>query len=66
VSLIHRMCLDKGQYTKRDAQHRINVAAEHGRTGLRCYQCPVCNFWHLTRKEPFLTAEGVEDEPGWK
>lgn len=38
-------------YTKRDAEASRNLAHRHGKF-FRIYQCPDCDFWHLTTKNP--------------
>ena len=48
-----RACDRKKRYASRaDAEEAARLCAEHGRRGLRCYQCPYCGGWHLTSKAP--------------
>lgn len=43
-------CKRKTRFTKREAQQSRNYEKEHHGNILYCYQCVVCNYWHLTSK----------------
>ena len=44
-----RACESKNRYaTRQDALEAIELCAEHGTRGLRCYRCKYCHGWHLT------------------
>ena len=43
-------CMGKKKYHKRDAETARNFRIQDGEEFLRIYQCPYCNFWHLTSK----------------
>ncbi|MGD0778767.1 MAG: hypothetical protein ABSC05_38810 [Candidatus Solibacter sp.] len=47
----------KRTYRKRDAQTVRNRLMKKGAV-LRIYQCPKCNFWHLTHDVEKLTRTG--------
>lgn len=47
------MC-SKIQYTKKEAEAILKRIPKHRtkrKKPVRAYQCPKCNFWHLTSKE---------------
>lgn len=42
-------CGDKKKYTKRDALTAAKGVAKSGRREkMSVYQCPFCNYWHLS------------------
>lgn len=43
-------CAGKATYTKRRAQEAVNRIWRAGRGRMRAYQCPECNYWHLSHK----------------
>lgn len=45
---VERMCRSKKAYTTADAAG--NAAANRGVPGLRIYQCPLCQAFHLTSR----------------
>jgi rubrerythrin len=61
-----RVCARKDRHpTEARAQGMIKDARRRGYTGsdtLRCYECPVCGFWHLTSAPP-LARTGWRPSP---
>ena len=50
-ALRRKACTSKKRYrSKVEAEAAIFACAEHGTTGLHCYECPHCGGWHLTSK----------------
>jgi hypothetical protein len=45
----HETCGRKVKYTKVEARTAANFRARHGSDPLRCYECPDCGGWHLSR-----------------
>lgn len=43
-------CGDKVSYPKRLGKEVLNKRQRAGFRNLRLYQCPKCNYWHLTHK----------------
>ena len=44
-----KACQSKNRYSSYgEAQMAIADCAAHGTTGLRAYECPYCDGWHLT------------------
>lgn len=44
-----RACESKNRYaTRGEAEAAIASCADYGTTGLKSYQCPYCDGWHLT------------------
>lgn len=43
-------CRGKVRYRKREAAECRNRLERQGRGPLRCYECPDCGWWHLTRE----------------
>lgn len=49
---VARQCLNKTVYsTEKKVIEKISDIAEEGRRNLRYYQCPFCDFWHITHKK---------------
>ena len=49
-----KACGKKKRYFSRyEAELAIDACEEHGTTGLRAYECPYCNGWHLTSKPEY-------------
>ena len=48
------LCDNKRKYTKKEAEEQLNYRLQEGaeRT-LRIYECPDCNWWHLTKAERY-------------
>lgn len=45
----NRQCLHKVAYSsERKIIEKINLIAEQGRRGLRYYQCPFCDLFHIS------------------
>ena len=43
-------CQGKKCYDKKGAQTAKNKRFKDSHTELRIYQCPICDYWHLTSK----------------
>ena len=46
--MIRTRCVEKTRYSKKDAITAQHNAHKNGRE-VRVYQCPICNFWHMTK-----------------
>jgi hypothetical protein len=47
----NRQCLKKLSYhSEKKVISKIGEAAAEGRTNLRYYLCPFCEFWHISHK----------------
>ncbi len=50
-ALERKGCTSKQRYAFRsEAEEAIELCAEHGTKGLRCYKCSYCGGWHLTSR----------------
>lgn len=48
---VNRQCLKKNAYgSEKIVTAKITEIAEEGRTGLRYYLCPLCDFYHISHK----------------
>lgn len=45
-----KYCHEKPMYDKKSAETAKNRRWKYERIKLRIYQCPECDFWHLTSK----------------
>ena len=51
------MQCEKKQFKKREAEAILKLkpkSNKHRKKEIRCYHCPLCNWWHLTSKEQSL------------
>jgi len=63
-----QICLSKKQFALKEARERINVHkktrfGKNKGTGYRVYQCPVCNFWHLSTIDKPERERGLDRRP---
>lgn len=56
-------CRGKIIYTKREAETLLNALQHYrntkDRAPKRIYECPICNFWHMTSQEEYIKSEKI-------
>ncbi len=65
------MRCSKQQFTKKEAKTVLNHCKKEHRNECRIYECPECNFWHLTSLEIYeepikLELEDLKYAEKWK
>lgn len=62
LDYVARECLNKRQYTLKEAREMVNFFGSRGfvrrksQRRLYFYQCPHCNGWHLTKRREWHDA----------